>query len=121
MKLRKALWNKDFNVYNRLREEVAGELGLEPRMTVPKTAVLPLHHSPAGTAAGGPRGEADEIAQACGQINAPTSLAEEKSLLYKRAPQVGVWLSLVEHRVRDAGVAGSNPATPTISSAALAA
>jgi hypothetical protein len=24
-----------------------------------------------------------------------------------------VWLSLVEHRVRDAGVAGSNPATPT--------
>ena len=27
---------------------------------------------------------------------------------------VGVWLSLVEHRVRDAGVAGSNPATPTI-------
>jgi hypothetical protein len=25
-----------------------------------------------------------------------------------------VWLSLVEHRVRDAGVAGSNPATPTI-------
>lgn len=29
---------------------LAGELGLEPRMTVPKTAVLPLHHSPAGTA-----------------------------------------------------------------------
>ena len=26
---------------------VAGELGLEPRMTVPKTVVLPLHHSPA--------------------------------------------------------------------------
>ena len=32
----------------------------------------------------------------------------------RRALQVGVWLSLVEHRVRDAGVAGSNPATPTI-------
>ncbi len=29
---------------------VAGELGLEPRMTVPKTVVLPLHHSPAGPA-----------------------------------------------------------------------
>ena len=29
---------------------------------------------------------------------------------------VGVWLSLVEHYVRDVGVAGSNPATPTISS-----
>jgi hypothetical protein len=32
---------------------VAGELGLEPRMTVPKTAVLPLHHSPAGMVAEG--------------------------------------------------------------------
>ena len=29
---------------------MAGELGLEPRMTVPKTVVLPLHHSPAGPA-----------------------------------------------------------------------
>src|SRR5690606_27626208 len=27
---------------------MAGDLGLEPRMTVPKTVVLPLHHSPAG-------------------------------------------------------------------------
>ena len=27
---------------------------------------------------------------------------------------VGTWLSLVEHRVRDAGVAGSNPVVPTI-------
>ena len=26
---------------------------------------------------------------------------------------VGTWLSLVEHSVRDAGVAGSNPAVPT--------
>lgn len=26
----------------------------------------------------------------------------------------GLWLSLVEHRVRDAGVAGSNPVNPTI-------
>ncbi len=25
---------------------------------------------------------------------------------------IGVWLSLVEHCVRDAGVAGSNPVTP---------
>ena len=32
------------------RKSVAGELGLEPRMTVPKTVVLPLHHSPAGPA-----------------------------------------------------------------------
>src|SRR3954452_10208904 len=42
-------------------------------------------------------------------------LATQKPLLYKAPSKVGVWLSLVEHRVRDAGVAGSNPATPTIS------
>ena len=41
-------------------------------------------------------------------------LAALRTLLYKAPSQVGVWLSLVEHRVRDAGVAGSNPATPTI-------
>ena len=41
-------------------------------------------------------------------------LAGAKPLLYKAPSKVGVWLSLVEHRVRDAGVAGSNPATPTI-------
>ncbi len=29
---------------------------------------------------------------------------------------VGTWLSLVEHRVRDAGVAGSNPVVPTTAS-----
>jgi hypothetical protein len=28
-------------------------------------------------------------------------------------PAVGVWLSLVEHYVRDVGVVGSNPITPT--------
>src|SRR6195952_5119154 len=43
-------------VLSRIREgRLAGELGLEPRTTVPKTAVLPLHHSPAGTAAAAPR------------------------------------------------------------------
>jgi hypothetical protein len=31
-----------------------------------------------------------------------------------RVEKVGTWLSLVEHRVRDAGVAGSNPVVPTI-------
>jgi hypothetical protein len=41
-------------------------------------------------------------------------LATPGTLLYKARSKVGVWLSLVEHRVRDAGVAGSNPATPTI-------
>ncbi len=33
---------------------MAGELGLEPRMTVPKTGVLPLHHSPAAPQPEGP-------------------------------------------------------------------
>ena len=45
-------------------------------------------------------------------------LAGLQPLLYKAPSKVGVWLSLVEHRVRDAGVAGSNPATPTILPAA---
>jgi integrase len=31
----------------------------------------------------------------------------------RAAELVGTWLSLVEHRVRDAGVAGSNPVVPT--------
>ncbi len=39
---------------------VAGELGLEPRTTVPKTAVLPLHHSPAGPARDVPDGRFSE-------------------------------------------------------------
>src|SRR5690606_4788907 len=43
-----------------------------------------------------------------------SALAGPRRRRYKPAPQVGVWLSLVEHCVRDAGVAGSNPATPTI-------
>jgi hypothetical protein len=33
--------------------------------------------------------------------------------IYTPTSDVGVWLSLVEHLVRDEGVAGSNPATPT--------
>ncbi len=31
-----------------------------------------------------------------------------------REPSVGEWLSLVEHLVRDQGVGGSNPLSPTI-------
>jgi hypothetical protein len=48
------------------------------------------------------RFEKPEIALACGDC-----------LRYIRVV-VGTWLSLVEHRVRDAGVAGSNPVVPTI-------
>src|SRR6266571_1769264 len=32
----------------------------------------------------------------------------------ERTPSVGEWLSLVEHLVRDQGVGGSNPLSPTI-------
>ena len=47
-----------------------------------------------------------------------TQFAERKHL-YKMVcrcyiESVGTWLSLVEHSVRDAGVAGSNPVVPTI-------
>ena len=43
------------------------------------------------------------------------ALAVRQRRRYKTACQtcVGVWLSLVEHLVRDEGVADSNPATPT--------
>lgn len=38
-----------------------------------------------------------------------------KRILYLYVLSIGKWLSLVEHSVRDAGVAGSNPVFPTIS------
>jgi hypothetical protein len=42
------------------------------------------------------------------------ALAVQQRRGYKVGRQdIGVWLSLVEHLVRDEGVAGSNPATPT--------
>jgi hypothetical protein len=41
------------------------------------------------------------------------SLKRDK-LRAKGCAVVGVWRSLVAHLVRDEGVAGSNPATPTI-------
>ena len=36
------------------------------------------------------------------------------SKLHKASAKVGEWLSLVEHLVRDQGVGGSNPLSPTI-------
>src|SRR3954453_8136176 len=47
-------------------------------------------------------------------ISCLVCLAETETRGYKPASQVGAWLSPVEHCVRDAGVAGSNPAAPTI-------
>lgn len=119
-------------------EAVAGELGLEPRMTVPKTGVLPLHHSPAGPASAALScGGGGQIGQTVFGCNTPIqdnfrrlrrrskwTLAASETHGYKPrphfgatpcgpAPTVGVWLSLVEHCVRDAGVGGSNPLTPT--------
>ena len=118
---------------------MAGELGLEPRMTVPKTGVLPLHHSPAGPASAALScGGGGQIGQTVFGCNTPIqdnfrrlrrrskwTLAASETHGYKPrphfgatpcgpAPTVGVWLSLVEHCVRDAGVGGSNPLTPTI-------
>jgi hypothetical protein len=42
------------------------------------------------------------------------SHAGEKSVLVAARRLVGEWLSLVEHLVRDQGVGGSNPLSPTI-------
>src|SRR5262249_47735395 len=41
-------------------------------------------------------------------------LAVREPRRYKPRSNVGVWLSPVEHCFREAGVAGSNPATPTM-------
>ena len=41
--------------------------------------------------------------------------------LLKCKPMIGAWLSLVEHCVRDAGVAGSNPVAPIFFIASSAA
>ncbi len=38
-------------------------------------------------------------------------LTKSKDIVYFQ--KVGTWLSLVEHCIRDAGVAGSNPVVPT--------
>jgi hypothetical protein len=46
-------------------------------------------------------------------ISCVQRLAETDTQRYKPASLVGAWLSPVEHCVRDAGVAGSNPAAPT--------
>src|SRR6266404_4920280 len=55
------------------------------------------------------------VLPACARAWAPLGmLAAQRRQGYKTpAKDVGVWLSLVEHLVRDEGVAGSNPATPT--------
>ena len=92
---------------------MAGELGLEPRMTVPKTVVLPLHHSPAGPAfpKHSVRRRRSDTPSRFGMQHPLSALRGEAA---RPAPTVGVWLSLVEHCVRDAGVGGSNPLTPTI-------
>src|SRR5271156_2338800 len=46
--------------------------------------------------------------------SAPQQAYAGFSFLHRRAVFVGEWLSLVEHLVRDQGVGGSNPLSPTI-------
>ena len=47
--------------------------------------------------------------------NLPVSTINLNRIVFQvtRNPDVGMWLSLVEHSVRDAGVGGSNPLIPT--------
>ncbi len=48
-----------------------------------------------------------------GGVGGPWTLAVPSKFRVLDVPCVGVWLRLVEHCVRDAGVGGSNPLTPT--------
>ena len=50
------------------------------------------------------------------QAGKRTRAAPEAALIHK---EFGEWLSLVEHLVRDQGVGGSNPLSPTIKSKQL--
>jgi hypothetical protein len=44
----------------------------------------------------------------------PVSIAPQSAVFGLACKHVGEWLSLVEHLVRDQGVGGSNPLSPTI-------
>ena len=56
------------------------------------------------------RSSVDQTANA---IISTVSIFSKRVVLH-RATHVGEWLSLVEHLVRDQGVGGSNPLSPTI-------
>ena len=42
-----------------------------------------------------------------------SSVSERREQVFRASATVGEWLSLVEHLVRDQGVGGSNPLSPT--------
>ena len=48
-----------------------------------------------------------------GALSAPETLFASRAASMDFAADVGEWLSLVEHLVRDQGVGGSNPLSPT--------
>jgi hypothetical protein len=121
---------------------VAGAPGVEPGITGSKPGALPLGYAPIPLtpmrkpssrhspymASGALRTSIGGWGQRMGVPKAPRGLGPlphashpEQALLrgsagpsiYVRLQPSGVWRSLVAHLVRDEGVAGSNPATPT--------
>ena len=73
----------------------------------PRTSIRPMEQRHAGAG----------FSQAPGSLEPgqpPLLRASALPSIYVRLQPSGVWRSLVAHLVRDEGVAGSNPATPTI-------
>ena len=75
-----------------------------------KTAVVLDDHVVQTDAVRGTRSRLTPLVE-CGTQPLPSPGREEVQRLQDT---VGEWLSLVEHLVRDQGVAGSNPVSPTI-------
>ena len=62
------------------------------------------------------RGMAQERRADCYNLQVIQHFCTGAQQFSRASAPVGEWLSLVEHLVRDQGVGGSNPLSPTISS-----
>ena len=86
------------------------------RMAIPKTAALPLGYTPKRSPFYSPNNKSLQaiVCQTIPkQVNFRYPLPRSELAGKYRWLIYGVWRSLVAHVVRDDGVAGSNPATPT--------
>jgi hypothetical protein len=91
--------------------------GIEPSYSAWKAAALPLSYARLPTIQRRHSRSSARIVGRKAKIGAVMRLPWQNRLAIEPPGWIGVWLSLVEHYVRDVGVAGSNPATPTISPA----
>ena len=120
----------------RILREWLGREDSNLRMPVPKTGALTAWPRPnsqwrrrAEVPCRGAGGDYSQTARRRNAFNseksafrrlqsAPSGAITQPALATRGSPpraRIGVWRSLVAHLVRDEGVAGSNPATPTIS------